>query len=129
MFLDIGKIHRKTPVPLFSMQASACNFIKNRSWYRCFPVSFVKFLRTPFLKNTEHLQWLLLSGRLLLDIETVSWNFVNVFRLSDYFIMENISSRCERMKYILELSRYATQQLLFPKSNYFHIIWAQALQI
>ena len=33
------------------------------------------------------------------------------------------------MKYILELSRYATQQLLFPKSNYFHIIWAQALQI
>ena len=27
-------------------------------WYRCFPVNFAKFLRTPFLK--EHLRWLLL---------------------------------------------------------------------
>ena len=29
-----------------------------RAWNRCFPVNFVKFLRTPFL--TEHLWWLLL---------------------------------------------------------------------
>ena len=29
-----------------------------RLWHRCFPVNFVKFLRTPFLK--EHLWWLLL---------------------------------------------------------------------
>ena len=33
------------------------NFIKKRLWYRCFPVNFRKFLRTPFLQNT--------SGRLL----------------------------------------------------------------
>ena len=26
----------------------ACNFIKKRFWHRCFPVNFVKFLRTPF---------------------------------------------------------------------------------
>ena len=31
---------------------------KKRLWHRCFPVNFVKFLRTPFL--TEHLRWLLL---------------------------------------------------------------------
>ena len=31
---------------------------KKRLWSRCFPVSFVKFLRTPFL--IEHLWWLLL---------------------------------------------------------------------
>ena len=31
---------------------------KKRLWHRCFPVSFAKFLRTPFL--TEHLRWLLL---------------------------------------------------------------------
>ena len=31
--------------------------LKKRLWHRCFPVNFVKFLRTPFL--TEHL-WLLL---------------------------------------------------------------------
>ena len=29
---------------------------KKRFWYRCFPVSYAKFLRTPFLK--EHLRWL-----------------------------------------------------------------------
>ena len=32
--------------------------LKKRLWHRCFPVNFVKFLRTPFLQNT--------SGRLLL---------------------------------------------------------------
>ena len=31
--------------------------LKNRLWHRCFPVNFVKFLRTPFY--TEHLWWLL----------------------------------------------------------------------
>ena len=35
--------------------------LKKRLWHRCFPVNFVKFLRTPFLQNT--------SGRLLLQIE------------------------------------------------------------
>ena len=33
--------------------------LKRRLWHRCFPVNFVKFLRTSFL--TEHLRWLLLS--------------------------------------------------------------------
>ena len=32
---------------------------KKRLWHKCFPVNFVKFLRTPFLQNT--------SGRLLLS--------------------------------------------------------------
>ena len=31
--------------------------LKERLWHRCFPMSFAKFLRTPFLQNT--------SGRLL----------------------------------------------------------------
>ena len=38
------------------MASKACNFIKKRLWHRCFPVSFVRFLRTPFL--TEHLWFL-----------------------------------------------------------------------
>ena len=33
--------------------------LKKRLWHRCFPVNFLKFLRTPFY--TEHLWWLLLS--------------------------------------------------------------------
>ena len=32
--------------------------LKKSLWHRCFPVNFVKFLRTPFYK--EHLWWLLL---------------------------------------------------------------------
>ena len=32
--------------------------LKKRLWHRCFPVNFVKFLRTPFF--IEHLEWLLL---------------------------------------------------------------------
>ena len=46
--------------------SQACNFIKKkRPWHKCFPVNFVKFLRTPFL--TEHLRWLLLVKRRTLD--------------------------------------------------------------
>ena len=33
--------------------------LKKRLWQMCFPVNFVKFLRTPFYK--EHLWWLLLN--------------------------------------------------------------------
>ena len=33
--------------------------LKKRLWYRCFPVNFVKFLKTRFLQN--------ISGRLLLN--------------------------------------------------------------
>ena len=33
--------------------------LKKRLWRRCFPVNFVKFLRTPF--HIEHLWWLLLK--------------------------------------------------------------------
>ena len=32
--------------------------LKKRFWYRCFPVNFSKFLKTPI---TEHLRWLLLK--------------------------------------------------------------------
>ena len=37
---------------------SPATLFKKRLWYRCFPMNFAKFLRTPFL--TEHLGWLLL---------------------------------------------------------------------
>ena len=35
-----------------------CNIFKKILQYRCFPATFVKLLRTPFL--TEHLRWLFL---------------------------------------------------------------------
>ena len=46
-----------------SLFNKTCNFrpatlLKKRLWHMCFPVSFTKFLRTPFF--IEHLRWLLL---------------------------------------------------------------------
>ena len=38
------KIHRKTPVP------ESLFLLKKRLLHRCFPVNFVKFLRTPFYR-------------------------------------------------------------------------------
>ena len=46
------------------------SLLKRRLWHMCFPVSFVKLLRTPFLQNT--------SGRLVLNHNsTVLW-FIRV---------------------------------------------------
>ena len=55
MFLEIRKIHSKTPAP------ESATLLKKRLRRRCFPVDFAKFLRTPFSQNT--------SGRLLLSKE------------------------------------------------------------
>ena len=41
------------------VQGLACNFNKKRLCHRCFPVNFVKFLRTPFFIG--HPYWLLLK--------------------------------------------------------------------
>ena len=56
MFFKVGFLGA-----LFNRAAGlqACDFIKKRLQYRCFPVSIAKLLRTPFF--TEHLRWLLLA--------------------------------------------------------------------
>ena len=41
--------------------------LKKSFWYRCFSVSFTKFLRTPFF--TKHFRWLLLSDFSLFGIQ------------------------------------------------------------
>ena len=43
---------------VFDLSLRPANFLWKRLWHRCFPVNFVKFLRTPFL--TEYLRWLIL---------------------------------------------------------------------
>ena len=42
------KIQRRTSAPESSFQLQ----LKKRLWHRCFPLNFVKFLRTHFLQNT-----------------------------------------------------------------------------
>ena len=63
LFLKIHRIQGETPVPEPLLKKVAgirpATLLKNRLCHRCFPVSFVKFLRTPFLQN--------IAGRLLLQ--------------------------------------------------------------
>ena len=42
---------------LIKLQELPATILKKRLWYRCLPVNFVIFLRTPFLR--KHLWWLL----------------------------------------------------------------------
>ena len=70
-------------------------FISKGLWYRCFPVNFVKFLRTP--TSIEHLLWLLLFGR-----------------LSDYFLPMLFSLLNVDMHWLLiTLSRHSSSWLSY----------------
>ena len=62
MFLEISKNSQENTC------ARVSSLIKKRLWHLCFPVSFAKFPRTPFL--TEHLWWLLLW---LIKLTEESW--------------------------------------------------------
>ena len=77
--------------------------LKKRLWHKYFPVTFAKFLRTPFLN--EHLWWLLLKvctfcsflqfSRFELSRtfrrKTTNWNFglLEYYELKDYSINQN----------------------------------------
>ena len=60
--IHIKYVKRKPPrlrKKEFKRSLRPATLLKRRLWRRCFPVNFVKFLKTPFLQNT--------SGRLLLQ--------------------------------------------------------------
>ena len=66
VFLEISQNSQKSTCARVSfsikLQASglrSASLLKKRPWHRCFPVNFVKFLRTPFFR--EYLRWLLLT--------------------------------------------------------------------
>ena len=56
-----GIFHKPSRTSRNSHQRPA-TLLKKKLWHRCFPVNFVKFLRTPFSQNT--------SGRLLLNFHS-----------------------------------------------------------
>ena len=73
----------KTPMleSLFNKAAGlkALNFLKKRLQDKCFPMTFMNFLRTPFF--TEHLRWLL--HRYTTDQQAVSF-FKAIFKFTRY---------------------------------------------
>ena len=65
VFLEISQNSQENTCPRVSFFNKVVGLrpailLNKRVWHRCFPVKFVKFLRTPFLQNT--------SRRLLLTI-------------------------------------------------------------
>ena len=90
VFLEIHKIHRKTPVPetLFSL-------LKKRLWNRCFPVNFTKFLRTPCL--TKHLRWLLLVTSILKKIFE-KWKHLEIKQDTQKLSYTTTISFCQKIK-------------------------------
>ena len=67
MFLEISQNSQEKTCArasiLIKLQAWPAPLLKRGLWHRCFPLNFVKFLRTPFSQNTY--------GRLLLSIPRV----------------------------------------------------------
>ena len=76
-------LHRPRPATL----------LKKRLWRRCFPVNFVKFLRTPFLQNT--------SGRLLLHVvihvvKKLSCQIVYSIKFQEHLKLHGLLSSSEK---------------------------------
>ena len=62
VLLEISQKSQGNTLPEFLNKVAGlrpATLLKKRPWLRCFSVSFVKFLRTPFLtKHLQHLSWL-----------------------------------------------------------------------
>ena len=62
--------------------------LKKRFWHWCFPVNFVKFLRTPFLQNT--------SGRLLLYLHSFLFYNNNFILTKALVLAKNVRTSLEQ---------------------------------
>ena len=59
MILSSGEVKRERS-HVMGKKPQLATLLKERLWYKCFPVNFAKFLRTIF--SLKHLRWLLLYG-------------------------------------------------------------------
>ena len=56
--------------------------LNKRLWHRCFPVNFVKFLRTPFLQNTSGgCFWILIKTSFWVDVLVADY-IVNLYKVA-----------------------------------------------
>ena len=94
--------------------------LRPKSWHRCFPVNFVKFLRTYFF--TEHVWWLLLY----LDVQMmeISWKLS-----SQNYFPENEKNNV----YLVEMQSFkvsTSAQNLYcqRKNNFICMLWDELLE-
>ena len=98
VFLEISQNSQENTyarVSFFNKVASlrSTTLLKKRLWHRCFPVNFVRFLRTPFF--IEHLRWLLLHMFWDSDflVKFIPWV------LRTYVSSVSVNSTCETKKW------------------------------
>ena len=72
--------------------------LKNRLWHRCFPVSFAKFLRTPFFQNTYGRVLLKTKEKILNKLPPTSSTIHRHSLRSHYFVYlsSNILDSCSK---------------------------------
>ena len=74
---------------LIKLQASSLHFSKKETLTQCFPVNFVKFLRTPFLQNTSR-PLFLYSPTYFVNFHVFSWKcFLCLLILRKLFQMQS----------------------------------------
>ena len=80
---------------LFLIKLQACNFIKKRPQYRCFPVNIVKFLRTTFFYRTPPVATS--KGRMFLKLSNtfnlVTKNHITLRNLRTLSLMRSVVTR------------------------------------
>ena len=96
----------------------AATLLKKRLWHMCFPVNFVKFLRTPFF--IKHFWWLLLKYNMLVKA-IQQWIFRFVVGFSVF-----LNSGFIDIKTIWQLAT-SLQKIHFYVNSFSHLIVTRAL--
>ena len=98
----------------FLIKLQVCNFIRKRLWHRCFPVNFVRFLRTPFF--IEHLWWLLIE--IANERELCEWQIVFVVPYP-YYLNTHFASTILYKEYFRCFGNPQDVQLLVFKVQFY----------
>ena len=135
MFLNISQSSQENTcvrVPfLIKLQAwslKSTSSLKERLWYRCFPVN----LRTPFL--TEHLRWLLLwtvvTVAYLVYYDTLLQNVTDITKRDNYFITKfNKRFSQNAWGFLLQNATAITKCKVYYKMLQYTILSGQMIQI
>ena len=90
---DFLEISQKSQENTCARSLRHATLLKNRPWHRCFPVTFVKYLKIPFF--IKHLWWLLPHWVRMLSFSFVNFSYVHDVLISSWMfpkLLSNFSS-------------------------------------
>ena len=83
--------------------AGLCNFIKKEALAQVFPVNFVEFLRTPFLRN-------------------ISGNYFYIYHLTGLILIISRPARTTHTVHLADIVMYTTFLSIIPNLEIFHVV-------